>query len=194
MVEVVKVSKYAKTKKEKMEKIRAMLYRYGDIPAEVVRQATRISTAPQWYAVFDNNGNVVSAGRVVKSDWYAYTVKNLFTVPKYRGKGFGSAVAKKLVMTAIRKGAKVIVADVTESNMPSKKIFVNLGFKVVSKFKWAKASKPAVILHFVLYPPTKKKRKPKIAKRTPMGYRQGGVFVPYLNEIEQSERIFDIKI
>jgi hypothetical protein len=112
----------------------------------------------------------------------------------YRGKGFASAVVKKLIMVAIKKGAKVIIADVTETNMPSKKIFINMGFKVVSKFKWARSSKPAVILHFVLYPPKKKKRKPKIAKRTPIGYKQGGVFIPYLNDIEQSERIFDIKI
>jgi fatty acid-binding protein DegV len=71
MVEVVKVSRYAKTKAKKMAKIRAMLYKYGDIPEEIVEKATRTSTASQWYAIFDNKGNVVSGGRVVKSDWYS---------------------------------------------------------------------------------------------------------------------------
>lgn len=149
----------------KLAAIRRMLKKYGDIPEHVVKESTRPETAHQWVAVFDNQGNVLSAGRVEQTDWYLWSVKNLFTVPDARGKGLATSVTKKLVQKAIKGGAKVVAADVTVGNTPSKKILLKLGFHVVSTFKWSKKSPPANILHFVLYP-GKSKMPKKPVKRT----------------------------
>lgn len=176
---VVEIGKSGRSKKVKMDSIRRMLYKYGDIPRGEVNKATSLGTARQWVAVFGTSGNVLSAGRVVKSDWYSFTVKNLFTVKGARGQGLGSSVVKKLVMLATKRGAKVIVADITSTNVPSKKICLKLGFKVVSTFKWAKGKKPADILHFVLYPPTKRKagvKKKSSSVRKKQGLGIGGGF------------------
>lgn len=169
---VIEVGKSGKSKKIKMASIRRMLYKYGDIPRSEVNKATSMTKAKEWVAIFDARGNVLSAGRVEQSDWYAFTLKNLFTVPSARGKGLGTSIVKKLMMLATRRGAKVLIADVTTTNRPSKKIFLKLGFKVVSRFKWAKNEKPADILHFVLYPPRRKK-KPIRQTSKPLGLRLG---------------------
>ena len=160
---VVEVGR-SRNKKEKMKAIRKALLKHGDIPKSVVYQSTK--NPNQWVAVFDKQGNVISAGRIDQSDWYSYTLKNLFTVPEARGKGLGTTVVKKLIMLATRRGAKVLIADITYDNTPSKKIMLNLGFKVVTRFKWAKNQKPADILHFVLYPPQKRSEKLKKAQPT----------------------------
>lgn len=164
---VIEVGNSGRTKKAKMESIQKMLFKYGDIPKSEVRKATSMDKAKQWVAIFDRQGNALSAGRVVKSDWYSFTVKNLFTIRSARGKGLGTSIVKKLVMLSTKRGAKVIVADITSTNLPSKKICMKLGFKVVSRFKWAKGEKPADILHFVLYPPGKKPGKKKVTRKKP---------------------------
>lgn len=56
-----------KTQKKKMLAIRKALYKYGDIPSYEVNKATVPSKANEWVAVFDKNGNVLSAGRVKKT-------------------------------------------------------------------------------------------------------------------------------
>lgn len=162
---VEEIGLQSKNQKQKMMAIRKALNKYGDIPSSVVSSSTR--KPKEWVAIFDRQGNVLSAGRVVSTDWYSFTVKNLFTIPQARKKGLGKAIVRKLVQVATKRGAKVIVADITYNNLPSKKICLKLGFKVVSTFKWAKHEKPADILHFVLYPAKRKTGAKKSIRKKP---------------------------
>lgn len=140
------------TKQEKLKGLRTLLRKYGDVPDSEIKKAVNTKTLNQWILLCEGK-TIVSAGRVEKTDWYLWTVKNLFTNDAYRGRGLGSSVVRLLIKKAIRGNAKVIAADITYDNIPSKKIFLRLGFKVISSFKWGKSEKPANILHFVLYPP-----------------------------------------
>jgi len=153
---MIEIGKCPRRRKELRKRIRKELYRYGDIPRDVVAESTSKDTHGQWEAVCDTQGRVLSAGRVEKSDWYEFTMKNLFTVPRARKKGISKQVLRKLVKKAEKKGAKVITADITSSNIPSKLSAHSVGMKSVSTFKWRKNAKPADVMQKVVKPPTKK--------------------------------------
>jgi len=153
---LVKVGKCPRRRKVLRKRIRKQLYKHGDIPRDIVADSTSKKTHGQWEAVCDRKGRILSAGRVEKSDWYEYTMKNLFTVPRARGKGVAKKVIKKLVKKAERKGAKVITADITSSNTPSKVACHRAGLRTVSTFKWRVNSKPADVMQKIVKNPTKK--------------------------------------
>ena len=129
------------------------LYQYGDIPQSEVPDAVCCGKIKDWVTICDGKGNVVCGARMEKTDWYMYTVKNAFTVPKYRNKGLATKVLKQIVDKAVADGAKMVAADITYDNKASLRMAEKVGFKPVSRFCWARGEKPAEVVHLVLYPP-----------------------------------------
>jgi GNAT superfamily N-acetyltransferase len=115
-----------------------LLEKYGDVPIEEARKATTIKNADRWSTICDCKGNIISAVRTDKTDWYLWTIKNLVTDKEYRGKGFGRKVTRKAIEQSEKEGAKAITADITYDNKPSLMIFKKLGFKPVTEFCWGK--------------------------------------------------------
>lgn len=123
-----------------------------DIPEDTIKKAT--STLKNWQIFCDceNPSRVISAGHWVKNDWYLCTIRHLATDKDFRGRGYGKEIVKRLAVDAIKQGCLVLAADVTTSNIPSQKIFENIGFQKVNTFCWGKGEKPANILHYVKMP------------------------------------------
>ena len=139
-----------------MRLVRRLLMRYGDgIPPEDARKATASGMAKQWHVLCDCKNNVVSAARREQTDWYLWTIKNVVTKRELRGKGLGSKVTRQAINASIKEGARALAADITFDNKPSIRIFKKAKFRPVSEFCWKKGEKPAYVLHFVSYPPSK---------------------------------------
>jgi RimJ/RimL family protein N-acetyltransferase len=140
---------------QKIKKVRNLLREHGDnVPESDIQKNVNKKNLKNWAVLCNCKGDIIAACYKTKTDWYLWTIKNLVTNPEYRGKGYGTEVAKQSINTARKEGAKVIAADITYDNKSSQKIFKKLGFKPVNRFCWAKGKKPADILHYVLMPPT----------------------------------------
>lgn len=140
--------------KKKVASLRKLLRDYGDKPPSEIPKEVRKETLKNFETICDCKGNVIAAVKQEQTDWYLWTLMDLATHGEHRKKGYGTEVTMRAINKAVKSGAKVIAADITFDNKPSKKIFKKLGFKQVNRFCWAKGKKPADILHFVLIPPT----------------------------------------
>ena len=141
--------------KEEMEKLQELLLKYGDLPPDDAIRATSIGKRKQWLVVVKKN-KILGAGRVYKTDWYEWTVKNAFVIPAARGKGVASLLYEKLTDKAEAEGAKVCEADITATNIPSKIAALRAGMVPVNSFKWDKKETHADIYQEVFMPPTRK--------------------------------------
>jgi len=137
-----------------LNQIRIQFPKYGDVPVDEARSATQPSKAKDWVCV-SKNGKVIAAGRVVKSDWYEYTLKNGYVVPKYRGRGIGNQLYKKMMDDAKQKQALVVQADITSTNVTSKVAARKIGMHSVLGFKWSDSEPHADVFMKSLNPPTK---------------------------------------
>jgi RimJ/RimL family protein N-acetyltransferase len=142
------------TKQKRLQEIRSLLNRYGDIPKEYVKESVNMRNLDRWETLCDcDNGKIVAIARSENNDWYLATLKNLVTDPRHRGKGYATQVVTNLIERGKNEGVKVFAADVTFDNEASKRVMEKLGFKKVTEFCWAEGEKPAYIFHYVLIPP-----------------------------------------
>ena len=140
---------------KELEMLKKLLLKYGDIPPEEATIATKKRKRKQWLVVIEK-GKILGAGRVYKTDWYEWTVKNAFVIPSARGKGVASMLYAKLTDKAENEGAKVCEADITATNIASKLAASRAGMVPVNSFKWDKKETHADIYQEVFMPPTKK--------------------------------------
>lgn len=147
-------------KQSEMKALYEAFRKYGDIPTSEVRKATSPKTRKQWLVVIDN-GKIIGAGRTHKTDWYEWTVKNIFTIPSERNKGkkIATLLYAKLTDKAKAEGAKVAEADITSTNVASKIAAARAGMKPVNNFVGSSSEPHADIYHEVFYPPTHKQVK-----------------------------------
>ena len=138
-----------------LKALRTELRKYGDVPPEEAVEATRPKNRTQWLVVFENN-KIIGAGRTYKTDWYEWTVKNAFVIPSERGKKVATLLYAELTDKAEREGAKVAEADITASNISSKRAAVRAGMRPVNNFVWNKNKTHADIYQEVFTPPTQK--------------------------------------
>lgn len=145
-----------KSPEEKREAIREFVRKYGDgIPEDALNEAVSPKNLDKWFLRCNEMNELVSSARYDdNTDWYACTIKNLATRPDYRKKGLGSEVANEAINKAkdIDK-CKVLLADITFDNVPSKRIIEHEGFKQVDRFCWKKGEKPSDIMHYILVAP-----------------------------------------
>lgn len=141
-------------KKTEMKSLKSLLRKYGDVPSEEALAATRESKRKQWLIATDKN-IILGGGRTYKSDWYSHTIKNAFVVPQSRGRGIATKLYQELTKKAEDEGAKVFVADITATNIPSKIGASRAGLRPVDSFKWDKKETHADVYHGVAMPPRK---------------------------------------
>jgi len=150
-----------KNKKQKSKAIRRLLSKHGDdIPPKDVKEAAESEKLKNWSLLCNpkNRSEVVSAARTEKALWYQWDLKNLVTHPDFRGHGLGTKVLAKSVKRAEDRGARVLTADITITNKESLAVAKKAGFKPSFKFCFQKGTKPAFVMHHVLYAPNKRGR------------------------------------
>jgi len=66
----------------------------------------------------------------------AWIVADVYTRPKYRGRGLGTAVTSRITELAFIAGAKKVALHVHEQNEIAKRIYEKLGYRVTAKKLW----------------------------------------------------------
>ena len=146
---------------EKEASRRAFLEKHGeDLPESAIIEALSEEAWDQWveYCDCEKPSEITGAIHYLNNDWYLCTLKGLAVQPKKRGYGIGSHITRKGVELASQNpDCKVLAADITFDNKSSIKCFKKEGFETVGEFCFAKGEKPADILHFIRFKPTKDK-------------------------------------
>lgn len=128
---------------------------HGDSPASAIEPYTKPKYQSEWKTICDcDTGDLIATGRTTETDWYFTTLKNLVVRPDFRGHKLAKEITQRLVDNEKKKKTPVIVADVTEDNIASRKTLEGFGFKPKTTFCWKKGETPAKILHYVLYSPS----------------------------------------
>lgn len=89
--------------------------------------------------VAESNGKIVGFARLSPDSEHPLERNagniGLAFLPLYRSKGFGATILSKLIDYAIQLNYRVLTADVLETNICSKKLFVRRGFNIVGVTK-----------------------------------------------------------
>jgi ribosomal protein S18 acetylase RimI-like enzyme len=83
-----------------------------------------------FYGIFQNNHLVSAAGtHLVSPTFNIAAVGNIYTLPDYRGKGYGTQTTSAVVSELIRQGIEDIVLNVEQDNLPANRLYDRLGFE-----------------------------------------------------------------
>ena len=132
----------------------------ANLPEEVIAESVADELFENWteYCNCKAPKEIVGALHYENNDWYLCTLKGLAVEKDKRGYGIGSMITKDGIEKASQNpSCKVLAADITFDNRDSIKAFEKNGFQTVGEFCWAKGEKPADILHFIQFKPTKDK-------------------------------------
>ena len=148
------------SKKEKKQKIREFLSKYGDkLPEVALDKAEKLED--RFVLKCDNNNEIISGITYDKNDWYLCTPRYLATKQSERGKGLGELVTRDIFDNMKKDNACfVISADVTSDNIPSIKINEKMGMRKVNQFLWnpEDPSSKTDVMQFVKFMPRKEKK------------------------------------
>jgi len=159
--------------RNEMSQLRELLYQYGDIPDSEVVHATTPGKRRDWLVIIQD-GHILCAGRVDKSDWYEITMKNLFTVPEARGMGLGTEITNALYRKAEEREALTVKADITSTNVASKGTIRDLGFQQIGTFDWNEKKPSADVYMKVLKQPDPRKlpRQERVSQHKARAYQE----------------------
>lgn len=142
-------------KKEQIKEL--LLSKELELPKEAVLETLNNFDEEKW-AIKEIDGKIASMVHYEQNDWYLCTIKNLYTIPDQREKGFGTEVIEKLLEKMDNNdNCLVYGADIDYINDVSKNRFLKAGFKAINQFCYG-GERPAEILHYVKVQADKKNK------------------------------------
>ena len=97
-------------------------------------KAAQVIIKHRYYGIFMDNKLVSISGCYVRTR-DVWGIGDVYTHPKYRGKGYAKAVTSAITSDALKSGAKAIL-HVKENNESAIKVYKSLGYKVLRKKPW----------------------------------------------------------
>lgn len=83
-----------------------------------------------FHGIQEGRSLVAAAGTHLVSPTYGVAaVGNVFVHPEYRQRGLGSAVTGAVVADLLRLGAKLVILNVAQSNLPAIRMYEKMGFE-----------------------------------------------------------------
>jgi len=100
-----------------------------------VDEVRRVLENVLYVGAFIDNKLVSTAAAIVRLR-DAWIVADVYTDPRYRGRGLGTAVTSYITSRGLEAGVKKIALHVHESNEVAKRIYLKLGYREVAKKTW----------------------------------------------------------
>lgn len=104
-------------------------------PVDQLRRMEEEVLAPggkRWFGIRNRPGTIVSLAALVRLGDVAY-IDNVATFPRYRGRGFATAVTSRLIDVAHRSGAAHVCLFADPDDRPVVRMYERLGFRAVGK-------------------------------------------------------------
>jgi ribosomal protein S18 acetylase RimI-like enzyme len=121
---------------ELWDRVEASLGEFGVEPAEAVRQLRTLEAevlAPggkRWFGVREGAGPVVSLGALLLLEGVGY-LDNVVSFPAWRGRGYATAVTRRIVAEAGKAGAAHVWLLADPDDEPVARLYRRLGFRDV---------------------------------------------------------------
>lgn len=97
-------------------------------PIDTIEKELRYENANIY--VLREKGKIVSSVTVWDESVDMISTENIFTIPKFRGRGYAMAVLSKALMDAINRGMKKARLTVYSTDLPAIKLYDKMGYKI----------------------------------------------------------------